>query len=105
MAQREELRPMVRRGRTPMRMSVVTKSYAPDYELCADLHQSLLHHLPDSVHHHIIVPRQDLKLFGQLAGSRTLIWCEAEFLPSSFVSAPFGKFTVNLQRPFPPVRG
>jgi Family of unknown function (DUF6492) len=88
-----------------MRMSVVTKSFAPDYELCADLHRSLLNYLPDSVHHHIIVPRQDLKLFGQLAGSRTLIRCEAEFLPGSFVSAPFGNFTVNLGWPFPPVRG
>jgi Family of unknown function (DUF6492) len=88
-----------------MRMSVMTKSFAPDFELCADLHRSLLDCTPDSVHHHIIAPRQDLKLFGRLAGSRTHIRSEAEFLPGSFVSSPFGNFTVNLGRPFPPVRG
>ena len=88
-----------------MRMAVITKSFAPDFELCADLHRSVLDCSPDSVHHHIIVPRQDLKLFGRLAGSRTHIRCETDFLPRSFVPVPFGNFTINLGRPFPPVRG
>ena len=87
------------------RLAVITPSFAPDFELCADLHRSVLDYSPDSVHHHIIVPRQDLKLFGRLAGSRTHIHCEADLLPRSFVSIPFSKFTVNLVRPFPPVRG
>jgi hypothetical protein len=88
------------------RMSVVTKSFAPDFELCADLHQSVLDHSPDSVQHHIIVPRSDLKLFGRLAGPRTHIRCETDFLPRSFVPLPFlANATVNLRRPFPPVRG
>jgi Family of unknown function (DUF6492) len=87
------------------RMSVVTPSFAPDFELCADLHRSVLDYSPASVHHHIIVPRQDLKLFGRLAGPRTHIQCEADFLPPSFIPVPFTKFTVNLDRPFPPVRG
>ena len=87
------------------RMSVITPSFAPDFELCADLHRSVLDYSPDSVHHHIIVPQQDLKLFGRLAGSRTHIHCEADLLPRSFVPVPFSKFTVNLGRPFPPVRG
>src|SRR6266700_408636 len=88
-----------------MRMAVITKSYAPDFELCADLHRSVLDCSPDSVHHHIIVPRQDLKLFARLANSRTHIRCEVDFLPSSFVALPFRNFTINLARPFPPVRG
>jgi Family of unknown function (DUF6492) len=88
-----------------MRMTVITKSHAPDFQLCSDLHRSVLDFTPDSVHHYIIVPQQDLRLFGRLAGSRTHIRCEAEFLPSSFVAVPFGNFTVNLRRPFPPVRG
>src|SRR5882724_11806351 len=88
-----------------MRMAVITKSFAPDFELCADLHRSVLDCSPDSVHHHIIVPWQDLKLFGRLAGSRTHIRCEADFLPSSFVPVPFANFAINLGRPFPPVRG
>ena len=29
------------------RMSVVTKSFAPDFELCADLHQSVLDYSPE----------------------------------------------------------
>jgi hypothetical protein len=87
------------------RMSVITPSFSPDFELCADLHRSVLECSPESVHHHIVVPRSDLKLFGRLAGPRTHIRCESDFLPPSFVRVPFGKFTINLGRPFPPVRG
>jgi Family of unknown function (DUF6492) len=87
------------------RMSVITPSFAPDFELCADLHRSVLECSPESVHHRIIVPRPDLELFGRLAGPRTHIRCESDFLPPSFIRIPFSKFSVNLRRPFPPVRG
>jgi Family of unknown function (DUF6492) len=87
-----------------MRMAVITPSFAPDFELCADLHRSVLDYAPDSVHHHIVVPRSDLRLFARLAGPRTHIRCETDLLPPSFVPLPFGKFTINLGRPFPPVR-
>jgi hypothetical protein len=87
------------------RMSVITPSFAPDFELCADLHRSVLECAPESVHHHIIVPHSDLTLFRRLAGTRTHIHCEADFLPSSFVPVPLTKFTVNLRQPIPPVRG
>ncbi|MGL3107818.1 DUF6492 family protein [Bradyrhizobium sp. BR 1432] len=87
------------------RMSVITPSFAPDFELCKDLHRSILEYAPESVHHHIIVPRSDISLFQRLAGPRTHIRCEAEFLPSSFVPMPLTKFTVNLRQPIPPVRG
>ncbi|MGV7217096.1 DUF6492 family protein [Bradyrhizobium sp. UFLA05-112] len=87
------------------RMSIITPSFAPDFELCKDLHRSILEYAPDSVHHHIIVPRSDISLFRRLAGPRTHIRCEADFLPSSFVPMPLTKFTVNLRRPIPPVRG
>jgi len=86
-----------------MRMAVITPSFRPDFGLCVDLNRSVLTCSPESVHHHIIVPRSDMKLFNQLAGPRTHIRCEAEFLPASF--ARFGKYTINLGRPFPPVRG
>ena len=92
-------------GRTMTRMALITPSFAPDFELCVDLHRSVLDNAPDYARHHIIVPREDLELFGRLAGPRTHIHCEADFLPRSFVSVPFSKFTVNLRRPFPPVRG
>src|SRR5215510_8787252 len=88
-----------------MRMVVITKSYAPDFELCVALNRSVLENSPDTVQHHIIVPPFDLKLFTQLASSRTHIRCEAEFLPRTFIPVPFCNITINLTRPLPPVRG
>jgi hypothetical protein len=88
-----------------MRMSLITPSFAPDFELCADLHRSVLKYAPEATHHHIIVPQRDLKLFGPLAGPRTHIRSAADFLPRSFVPVPFSNVTLNLGRPFPPVRG
>jgi hypothetical protein len=87
------------------RMAVITKSFAPDFELCTALNHSVLDNSPSTVQHHIIVPRSDLKLFGRLAGPRTHIRCEADLLPRTFVPVPFSNITVNLGRPFPPVRG
>lgn len=87
------------------RMVVFTKSYAPDFELCADLSRSILESSPGSVHHHIVVPRRDIGLFSPLANSRTHIHCEAAFLPRTFVAVPFSNMTANLRRPFPPIRG
>jgi hypothetical protein len=83
----------------------MTPSFAPDFELCVALNRSVLDNAPHSVQHHIIVPRSDLKLFGRLTGPRTHIRCEADFLPRTFVPVPLSNFTVNLGRPFPPVRG
>jgi hypothetical protein len=87
------------------RMSVITRSFAPDFELCVDLNRSVLECSPESVHHHIVVAQSDLNLFGRLAGPRTHIRCERDLLPSTFIPVPFANFTVNLLRPFPPVRG
>ena len=87
------------------RMSIITPSYAPDFELCSDLHRSVLECSPESVHHHIIVPRTDVELFRRLSGPRTHIRSEADFLPASFIPVPFTKLTVNLRHPIPPVRG
>src|SRR5216684_2807077 len=88
------------------RMAVITPSFAPDFELCVALNRSVLDNAPNTVQHHIIVPRSDLKLFGRLAGPRTHIRCETDFLPRWFVPLPFlANATVNLRRPFPPVRG
>src|SRR5258708_2892074 len=87
------------------RMTVITKSFAPDFELCVRLNRSVLDNSPDTVQHHIIVPRSDLKLFGRLAGPRSHIHSEADFLPRTFVPVPLINFKVILRRPFPPVRG
>jgi Family of unknown function (DUF6492) len=87
------------------RIAVITKSFAPDFDLCVALNRSVLENSSDAVQHHIIVPRSDLTLFSRLAGPRTHIRCEAEFLPRTFVGVPFNNITINLRRPFPPVRG
>jgi len=88
-----------------IRMAIITKSYAPDYELCADLNRSVLAHSSNNVDHHILVPRSDLKLFAPLAGTRTHVRCESEFVPRSFFALPFRNYAVNVRRPLPPVRG
>src|SRR5712671_1112501 len=87
------------------RMAMMTKSFAPDFELCVALNRSVLDNSPDAVQHHIVVPRSDLKLFGRLAGPRTQVSCEADLLPRMFVRVPYSNVMVNLARPFPPVRG
>jgi hypothetical protein len=87
------------------RLAVLTPSYAPDFELCADLHRSVLANSPDAVVHHLVVPHRDRTLFGRLAGPRTVVHSESDFLPRGFVPLPGVNFSVNLRRPFPPVRG
>lgn len=87
------------------RIGVITKSFAPDFELCAALNRSVLENTPDTVLHHIIVPRSDHDLFSRLATPRTRIRYEDEFLPRTFVRMPFFNISINLSRPFPPVRG
>ena len=92
-------------GKAMTRMTLITPSFAPDFDLCVDLRRSVLDNAPDSASHQIIVYREDLKLFDRLAGPRTHIQCKADFLPTSFVVVPFTDFAINLRRPFPPVRG
>lgn len=88
-----------------IRMGVITKSFAPDFELCAALNRSVLDNSPSTVEHRIVVPHADLALFRRLEGARTRICCEAELLPRTFVRLPFVNMTINLARPFPPIRG
>jgi hypothetical protein len=87
------------------RMTVVTPSYAPDFELCVDLNRSVLQFAPDCVEHHILVPRSDFSLFARLAGRRTHVRCREDLLPGSFVRLPLTRFLLNLRWPLLPVRG
>ncbi len=87
------------------RMVVLTPSFGPDFELCAELNRSVLAFSPDDVRHRIIVPERDVPVFRQLANDRTEIRTESEFLPRTFLRAPWVNVTINLRRPFPPVRG
>jgi len=87
------------------RMTIVTPSYRPDFELCVDLNRSVLQYARECVEHHILVPRSDYKLFSSLAGPRTHVRCREELLPTSFVRVPLTHFLLNLRWPFLPVRG
>src|SRR5262249_11493031 len=102
-------------------IAVVTPTYAPDYELCIDLHRSILECTPSSVLHYLIVPPTDLKLFTSFRGPRCVVVAANEFLPTHMISVPpwvnriirFSTRTrlsanlvaLNLRRPLPPVRG
>ncbi|MFC7480045.1 DUF6492 family protein [Luedemannella flava] len=86
-------------------MDVITPSFSGDFELCVDLNASVLANTPPTVRHHIIVPGRDLELFGRLANERTIVSDEGRLLPRSLVSVPGTKYSVNLRRPYPPVRG
>lgn len=84
---------------------VVTPSYAPDAELFADLHRSVLAHTPEQTVHHVIVPPADRELFARHAGPRCQVWTYPDLLPRRYLSVPRSGLWVNARRPWPPVRG
>ncbi len=91
--------------KSELTMEIVTPSYAPDFELCADLNSSVQRMTGQSVRHTIVVPRRDMPLFTQLAGRRTAILDAAEFLPKQMFKVPAANVWLNVRRPWPPVRG
>ncbi len=91
-------------------LAVLTPSYAPDFEMCKDLHHSVLEMMPPSVVHYIVVPDRDRRMFDILSGQRCKIMTVSEILPKRFIAIPGLKyhgsnFWINLRYPFPPVRG
>jgi hypothetical protein len=90
----------------PVRLEIITPSYAPDVELCADLVASVRRHGPAGVRHRILVPRRDLPLFRRFAdGERTVVDAVDTVLPRGLVRVPGQNMWVNLRAPWPPVRG
>ncbi|MDR7082015.1 hypothetical protein J2X01_001300 [Arthrobacter ginsengisoli] len=85
-------------------LTVLTPSYGPDAELCADLNRSVME-MTDDVEHHIVVPRSDRKYFSEMEGTRTFVHDVGEFLPRHLVKAPGANVWLNTRRPWPPVRG
>ncbi len=86
-------------------IAFVTPSYAPDFELCRDLHTSLLGTMPSSVVHHVVVPDADVARFRELDGPQCQIWPVSALVPRRFVTVPGWNGWVNAFRPWPPVRG
>lgn len=65
----------------PLRPVVITPSYAPDFEYCRLLCQSMERFVDSPVLHYLIVDRRDLKLFQQLAGRYTEVLTVEDILP------------------------
>ncbi len=86
-----------------MELEVITPSYAPDFELCRDLNESVRRHGADRVRHTIIVPPRDLELFAPLEGERSSVRSVDEYL-SGLIRMP-RNYWFNPHRPLVPVRG
>lgn len=60
---------------------IITPSYAPDFERCRLLSQSIDRFALSPVNHYIVVDRRDLKLFQQLQGTNRQIITVESVLP------------------------
>jgi hypothetical protein len=63
------------------RFAIVTASYAPDFERCRLLCETMDRHVVGFDHHYILVERRDAALFRQLAGAQRSVVDERALLP------------------------
>ncbi|MBK5969442.1 MULTISPECIES: DUF6492 family protein [Thiorhodovibrio] len=76
---------------------LVTPSYAPDFERCRILCDSVRQHVGGHAEHVIIVDHQDEALFSQLAGDGTRLLIKQDMLPGWLYQLPFArKWWLNL---------
>ncbi|WP_256753912.1 DUF6492 family protein [Mesorhizobium sp. Mes31] len=61
--------------------AVVTASYAPDFERCRLLCETVDRHVSGAAHHYILVEHRDVALFRQLKTNRRTVVDERELLP------------------------
>jgi hypothetical protein len=87
------------------KLAVITPSYAPDVELFAELHRSVLEFTSDDTIHHVFVPPGDREVFARFEGPRCHVWVRSELLPRRYVRLPSTDVYVNYRRPWPPLRG
>ncbi len=84
--------------------ALMTPSFAPDFERCRLLAQSVRAHVADHVHHYIIVDTRDERLFSELRSPRTHIVVKQDIIPRWLVQVPFApKWWASLKGA--PVRG
>jgi hypothetical protein len=88
-----------------VKLAVITPSYAPDFELCRDLNESVLRRTDSTVTHYVITPRRDLRLFSALRGPRTEVLAVDDIMPRRMLAVPGANYWVNVRRPAPPIRG
>lgn len=86
------------------KFAIITPSYAPDFEHCRLLCESVQKYVPESVHHYVLVDRRDVSLFSELRGTRTHLITKEDLLPWWLIQLPMGrKWWLNLRGL--PVRG
>lgn len=68
--------------------AIITPSFAPDFERCRLLAESVLRHAAGHVDHYIVVDRRDEKLFSSLRSSRTHLVLKQDVLPSWLYQLP-----------------
>ncbi|SER91290.1 hypothetical protein SAMN05443377_1188 [Propionibacterium cyclohexanicum] len=99
-----------------MSLAIVTPSYRPDLQRFGRLHRSVLRHTGPDVHHFVLVPGPDVRHFRALESRRLTVLCQTDVIPGHFFStAWFSRIphlprgyritSVNLARPWPPIRG
>jgi Family of unknown function (DUF6492) len=89
--------------------AIVTASYAPDFERCRLLCQSMDRHVTGYSCHYLLVESADVALFKRLEGPKRRVIDERELLPSWLRAYPdpfsFGRRRVWLSLKTPPLRG
>lgn len=71
--------------------AIVTPSFAPDFERCRLLVESVQRHVAAHVPHYVVVDRRDERLFSRLRSSRTHLVTKQDILPSWLHQVPFSK--------------
>jgi hypothetical protein len=89
---------------TSLTACLITPSYAPDFERCRLLCESVAQFVYPQIPHYIIVDKKDLKLFSHLQNNYTHILTKESILPWWIWRIPFLKnswFSLKT----PPIRG
>lgn len=71
--------------------ALVTLSYAPDFERCRLLHESVQQFVTSPHRHYIIVDRRDLELFSSLKDSNTQVLAVEDLIPGWIMRMPFNR--------------
>ena len=71
------------------KICLVTPSYAPDFERCKLLVNSVKRYSTATLKHYIVVDREDISLFQELSSPETIIIAKEELLPNWIVKLPF----------------
>lgn len=79
-------------------VAIITPSFAPDFNRCKLLHETIQRFAPPSVKHYVIVDRIDYSLFSQLKSSSTEICVVEDLLPWWIRKTPFrSPFWINVK--------